>query len=120
MRDYKIGVCVERIENIMGKEENAGYQNTMYSPFPTMFLTRPLKSRLCFNSLPYNPDPKKEAFKKNIVGKGENAGNQHFLLFPQCFLFFQRQKSTFELHLFSRLQMVSVWSCPKFCRLVKS
>ena len=27
---------------------------------------------------------------ENIVGKGENAGNQHFLLFPQCFLFFQR------------------------------
>ena len=30
---------------------------------------------------------------ENIVGKGENAGNQHFLLFPQCFLPFQTQKS---------------------------
>ena len=32
---------------------------------------------------------------KNIVGKEEIAGNQQFLLFPQCFLPYQRQKSTF-------------------------
>ena len=29
---------------------------------------------------------------ENTVGKGENAGNQHFLLFPQCFLLYQRKK----------------------------
>ena len=29
---------------------------------------------------------------ENIVGKGENGGNQHFLLFPQCFLFYQEEK----------------------------
>ena len=28
---------------------------------------------------------------ENTVGKGENAGNQHFLLFPQCFLLYQRE-----------------------------
>ena len=28
---------------------------------------------------------------ENIEGKGENAGDQHFLIFPQCFLHFQRQ-----------------------------
>ena len=28
---------------------------------------------------------------ENIEGKGENAGNQHFLLYPQCFLPFQKQ-----------------------------
>ena len=33
---------------------------------------------------------------ENIVGKGENAGNQHFLLFPQCFLPFQKQISIFQ------------------------
>ena len=33
----------------------------------------------------------KKSFK-NIVGKGENAGNQHFLLFPQCYHPYQRQK----------------------------
>ena len=27
---------------------------------------------------------------ENIVGKGENAGKQHFLLYPQCFLSFQK------------------------------
>ena len=31
-----------------------------------------------------------------MVGEGENAGNQHFLLFPQCFLHYQRQKSYFQ------------------------
>ena len=33
--------------------------------------------------------PVNRAFE-NLVGKGENAGNQHFLLFPQCFLSYQR------------------------------
>ena len=32
---------------------------------------------------------------ENIAGKGENAGNQRFLLFPQCFQHYQRQKSSF-------------------------
>ena len=27
-------------------------------------------------------------------GNGENSGNQHFLLFPQCFLLSQREKSS--------------------------
>ena len=29
---------------------------------------------------------------QNILGKEENAGNQHFLLFPQCFLLYQRKE----------------------------
>ena len=33
---------------------------------------------------------------KNIVEKEENAGTQHFLLFPQCFLPYERQISCFE------------------------
>ena len=36
---------------------------------------------------------KKNIFE-NIVGKEENAGNQHFLLLKQCFLPYQRQKSS--------------------------
>ena len=35
---------------------------------------------------------KKKPFD-NIVGKGENAGKQRFLLFPLCFLPFQKQIS---------------------------
>ena len=41
---------------------------------------------------------------ENIVGNGENASEQHFLLFPQYFLFSQRQLPSFELHLICRLQ----------------
>ena len=33
---------------------------------------------------------KKKPFE-NIKGEGENAGYQHFLLFPQCFLLFNKQ-----------------------------
>ena len=32
---------------------------------------------------------------ENLVGKGE----MHFLLFPQCFLPYQRHKSSFEIHI---------------------
>ena len=56
----------------------------------------------------------------NIVGKGENAGNQHFLLFPQCFLLFPTKISIIGIHLFCRLQMLSIWAGLKFCRMVKS
>ena len=59
----------------------------------------------------------KEAFE-NIVGKEENAGNQHFLLFPQCFLLSHKEKSSFWQHLNCRLQMLSIWTSLKFCRLV--
>ena len=45
---------------------------------------------------------------ENIVGKEENAGNQHCLLFPHCFLLYQRQKLSFMLHLFCSLQMDKV------------
>ena len=50
-------------------------------------------------------DPKKEKLLKPLSEK-EKIGNQHFLLFPQCFLFFPKQISTFGLHLCYRLQMV--------------
>ena len=57
-----------------------------------------------------------EKYLENIVGKGENAGNQHFLLFPQCFLPFPKQILIFKLHLICRLQMLSIRTCPTFCR----
>ena len=61
---------------------------------------------------------KKKAFE-SIVGKGENAGYQHFLLFPQCFLPFQKHTSSFESHLFCRLQMLLIWTSLKIWRLVE-
>ena len=62
--------------------------------------------------------PRKNPFE-NIVGKGENAGNQHIVLFKQCFLPYQRQKSSLELHLFCFLQLLLIWSHPKFGCLKK-
>ena len=52
---------------------------------------------------------------ENTVGKGETAGNQHFVLFQEYFLLYHREKA-----LICRLQMFSIGSCPKFCRLVQS
>ena len=70
------------------------------------------------NFLPHNP-MRKKAFE-NIVGKEENAGNQHSLLFPQCFLLCPTQISIFESHLLCCLQLISILTSLKFCRLVKS
>ena len=97
--------------------------------------------------LPHNPDfSRQQKDFENIVGKGENAGIQHFLLFPQsflpykrekslcqqhlfhqhfflfpqCFVPYKREKSLCQQHLFRRLQMLSVWSSIKFCRVVNS
>ena len=60
---------------------------------------------------------KKEPFK-NIVGKEENAGNQHFLPFPQCFLSYPEQILPFGSPSIC-LQMLSIWTAQKFCRVVK-
>ena len=42
---------------------------------------------------------------------------KQFLLFPQCFLLYQRGKLSFLLHLICRLQMLSILSGPKFCHV---
>ena len=57
---------------------------------------------------------------ENTLGKGENDVNQHFLLFPQCFLPNQGEKSSFQQHLFCRLQILSILTALKFCCFVKS
>ena len=66
----------ERVENTVGKGENAGYQHFLLYPqcFPKPSSLWSLKDRI-------------SVFERveNTVGKGENAGYQHFLLYPQCF-----------------------------------
>ena len=57
---------------------------------------------------------------ENIVGKEENTGNERFLLFPQCFLPFTKQISNFHSRLFCPLHMLSIWTSPKMCHLVKA
>ena len=57
--------------------------------------------RATFNSIPHNHNFKRPHLImkpfENIVRKGENTGDQHFLLFPQCFLPFQKQISNFSV-----------------------
>ena len=44
---------------------------------------------------------------ENIVGKGENARNEPFLLFPQCFLLYQKSVSPF-VHIFEIISLFAV------------
>ena len=61
----------------------------------------------------------KMPFEKTFVGIGENAGNLHFLLFQQCFRPYERQIKCFEKHFICRLQMLSILTRLKICRLVQ-
>ena len=72
-----------------------------------------------YNKIPTFNDHEKEGLV-NIVAKLENAGYQHLLLFPQLFLPLHRQISSFQSHLFCRLQMLSILTNLKICRLVRS
>ena len=103
------------IENIVGKGENAHLIHTKlaanifslsHNVFESLFFSV-VKTRDCwliFRSVfTIHFTTQSRVFKtlkktpfENIVGKVENAGNQHFLLFPQCFLPFQRTCIPFE------------------------
>ena len=48
-----------------------------------------------YHTIPTFNDLRKKALEKPM-GKGENAGKQHFLLFPQCFLLYRREKSSLQ------------------------
>ena len=56
---------------------------------------------------------------ENIVGKGENAGSQHFYPFPTMFSTLLNQFLSFYENLFCHLQILSLWTIPKLCLLVK-
>ena len=93
--------------------------------FRSLVFTQWYKLRLFFNPLPHNltfwflTTMEKNTFE-NIVRKGENAGHQHFLLFSQCFLFFQAQFPVLELSLKCRLQNTFILDHQDFCCSVKS
>ena len=88
------------------------YLSTLQTSFP--------RHLTLYHKMPnFNDSEKKKKTYQNIMGKGENAGNQHFLLFPPCFLPFSKEISIFQSNLFCRLQMLSIWTCLKFCCLVK-
>ena len=58
-----------------------------------------------FDALNIYKAVEKEPFENN-VGKEENADTQHFLLFPQCFLFYQEQILPFGSPFICCLQML--------------
>ena len=72
-----------------------------------------------YHKIPTFNNPNEEGFGK-LCGKRRKCWYRHFLLFSQCFLLYHKEKSSFQQHLICCLQMLSIWSCPKFCRLVKS
>ena len=56
---------------------------------------------------------------ENIMGKGEIACTSNFSFSHNVFNSIKdRNYISFLLHLICRLQMLSTWSGPKFCRLV--
>ena len=57
---------------------------------------------------------------ENILGKVENAGHQHFVLFPQCFLTYQRQIHSLEPYSNCHLQMYTIWTNLQFHSLINS
>ena len=81
------------VENILGTEENAGYQHFLLFPkcFQKLYSSGSLKVEIVLERV--NPLPNKSLFLHvcntyllETLGKGEVARNEQFLLFPQCFL----------------------------------
>ena len=91
-------ICVfDRVENIVEKGENAGYQHFLLFPQCFQQACFPGASKGVIVWEQVNPFPNKPCFFlfspglhyksfENTVGKGEIARNEPFLLFPQCFL----------------------------------
>ena len=70
-----------------------------------------------YHTIPTLTTPNKKPFE-NIVGKGENAGNQHILLFPHNVFYPSQKNFQFLSHIYCYLQILSIWTCLKFCHLV--
>ena len=51
--------------------------------------------------------------------KGENARNQHFVLSIQCFLPFERRKTSFDKQVNSRLRKFRIEASPSVCSCCK-
>ena len=66
-----------KVENIVGKAENAGYQHFLLFP-PCL-----QKSGLCGKELMLYQTPPNFDDLEIIAGKEENADNLHFVLFQQ-------------------------------------
>ena len=118
----KLKFVLERVENIVGKGENAGYQHFL-TMFSKGFFPRVIKSWDCVARV--NPFPNKAWFLrvccasllKPLLVKGEIARNTQFLLFPKGFYPFGERSAIFikfeivicKLFHFERVQNLSFW-----------
>ena len=117
----KLKFLLERVENT-GKRKKCWLP--AFSPFPTMFskefLYSVVKSGLCGKELTlcqtspgFYLSPV-QVFWKHCGKKRRNWFNEQFLLFPQCFLPFQRTFCHFYQIWNRHLQALSVWGSLKF------
>ena len=77
----------DRIENIVGKGENAGYQHFLLflQCFQKPSFLGLLKIGLCGRELKYKPFQTKEGFWKQKWEKKENASNQYLYFSHNAF-----------------------------------
>ena len=87
------------LKSILGKEKKLT-TFCLNSPFPTMFSKGHFHMVVKIVWLHFSTQSQllttlKKRALENFVGKGENVSKQHFLLFPQCFLLYQKEKLSF-------------------------
>ena len=73
---------------------------------------------ILYHTIPTFNDPKDEGFGKHCGKKKKMLVTSSFVLFPQCFVTLSERNHHYN-EMF-HLQMLSIWSCQKNCRLVKS
>ena len=66
----------------------------------------------------FNDPKRKKSFKQ--FAKRRKCWQPSFSPFPRLLFTLQRKKFSFETRLFNRMEMFSIWTGLKFCRLVKS
>ena len=85
-----------------------------------MGILYPVDELTLSDTIPTFNDLEKEAFWKHCGEKEKMLVTSIFSFSHNAFLPYQRKIAPFELHLNCRLQMLSVWTRLKICRLVQS
>ena len=103
-----VEILLKYEKELSGKREHTVFLSTfkVLHCCLTLYLTIPT-----FN------DPEKEVLENR--GKTRKCWLPAFSRFPTIISPLQRQISIFQSHLFCRLQMLSIWTNLKICRLVR-
>ena len=88
---FKDGEDLKTLLPVRHMEESDGRQHYCK-------MTRRLRGVIPFPNKPCVLTCLQNKSLKNTLGKGEIARNEQFLLFPQCFLYFQRTFRHFHLN----------------------